>query len=137
MDVVDGMENRPEPLVLTRGAPCCGYVSHRNVKEIVVPVSLRLGYSAPVQRRIAAYVHHEQQAEDGCRPSKQLPPRCSLSLYHSEASRHDLRRDLPVHVRQPVVATAVAEGQLLVVQPHQVQQSCVEVVCVQPPFDPA
>ena len=50
---------------------------------------------------------------------------------HTEAaakSRHDLFDDVAMHVGQPHVAAAEAEGGLRVIQAEQVQHGCVQVM---------
>src|SRR5262245_48152898 len=49
--------------------------------------------------------------------------------------RHDLPHDLPMHIGQPEVAAAVAEGELLVVEADEVEDGGVEVVDVDAVFD--
>src|SRR5262245_57537095 len=49
--------------------------------------------------------------------------------------RQDVSDDISVHVRQPVVSSRVPVGELLVIQAHEMQDRCVEVVDVNGFFD--
>ena len=58
----------------------------------------------------------------------------SAAVPHGKGSSQDLLHHFPLHVGQSEVASCVPVGQLLVIQPEQMENGRVQIVEMHPPF---